>query len=108
MSIRAEIKGGACGFVTTVETTCEDGQHVVLQVHSDCPLVGKLAAALSEVDAFQEVLRAPLKDTRVAQLADEFKLHTACIVPVGLLKAIEAAAGLALSAESGVVLTRIE
>lgn len=106
--IRAEIRGGACGLTTVVEATCEDGQHVLLRVESECLLVGKMADALPVIDAFQEVLRLPLKDTCVAQLAAEFKLHTACPVPVGLLKVIEAAAGLALPAESGIVLTRIE
>ncbi len=81
---------------------------MILQVQSDCPLVGRLSGALPVFDAFQQVLCVPLKDTHVAQLAAEFKLHTACPAPFGLLKAVEAAAGLALPAESSVVLARIE
>jgi hypothetical protein len=108
MDIRAQIKGGACGFDTTVKATSQDGMHVALQIESDCPQVTAMAAELTEVDAFQEVLSTPLAETMPVRLSARHKLHTTCLVPAGILKSIEAAAGLALPSESWIKLTKTE
>ncbi len=108
MPISAEITGGACGFKTTVNAVSPDGMHVDLQIESDCPQVRALAAELTSLDAFHQVLRTPLVETIPARLAAKHGLHTTCPAPVGILKAVEAAAGLALPAEACINLTRIE
>jgi hypothetical protein len=81
---------------------------VQLVTESDCQKVQDLAAELGEMDAIEEVLRKPLVETTVARLAAKHKLHTSCVVPVGVIKAVEAAAGLALPRSSAIELTRIE
>ena len=106
MKVRARIEAGICGFETSVEAECSDGMTVLLAIESSCPKVGALAAALSEINAFDEVLRHPLIETTPARLAAEHGLHATCLVPVGVLKAVEAAAGLALPAMSTIDLVR--
>jgi len=96
MAIRASIRAGACGFGTDVHATCADGLRVALQLESDCPKVQAMAAALPELSAVDEVLRKPLVGTTPAKMAGQYRLHASCPVPVGILKAVEAAAGLAL------------
>jgi hypothetical protein len=108
MDTRAQISGGACGFETIIEAASPDGMHVTLTIDSDCPQVAALAAELTELDAFEQVLRTPLTETIPLRLAVEHKLHTSCLVPVGILKSVEAAAGLALPAESWIKLLKTE
>ena len=108
MDIRAQISGGACGFDTIIDATTPDGMHVTLAIESDCPQVAAMAAELTELDAFQQVLRTPMAETTPLRLAVKHKLHTTCLVPVGILKSVEAAAGLALPAESWIKLAKVE
>ena len=97
MAIRAHIQAGACGLETVVHATCADGLSVALQVESSCPKVQAMAGALRTLNAFEEVLLGPLVRTTPAQMAAQHRLHASCPVPIGLLKAVEAAAGLALA-----------
>ncbi len=103
--IRAEIKAGICNLHTVVEADSSDGMTVQLRIESDCPQVRALAAELTEIDALQELFKAQ-KDTGILALAAKHRLHTSCVVPVSILKAIEAAAQMALPAESSIALRK--
>ncbi len=104
MAIQAHIQAGACGFDTVVHATCADGLSVTLQLESRCPKVQALAAALGELNALDEVLRKPLVETTPARMAGQHGLHASCPVPIGILKAVEAAAALALPARCEILL----
>jgi len=91
----AEISSGVCGFTTFVEATKDGRGRVVLTIESDCKAVQCLAEELSEVDALQEITfrgTGPL----TMELAAKHLRHAACPVPVGIVKTVEVAAGLAL------------
>jgi uncharacterized protein DUF6951 len=108
MDIRAEIQAGACGFGTVVLAGSADGMTVQLRIDSDCPKVMAMANELAEVQAMDEVLTKPLVETTPALLATKHRLHSSCPLPIGILKAVEAAAGLALPATCTVVLSRMD
>ena len=108
MNVRAKIQGSACGFDTVVEASSPDGMNVRLQIESDCPKIAAFAAELGTINAFEEVLSKPLFQTSPALLAAECKLHTSCVVPIGVLKAVEAAAGLALPTISTIELRSVD
>jgi hypothetical protein len=97
-----------CGFHTRVKAFSADGINVALLVESDCPRVRAMAAELGTLDALDEVLRRPFVETTPGRLSAVHKLHATCLAPVGLLKAVEAVAGLALPARSEIDLTRDE
>lgn len=97
--VLAEIDAGVCGHLTTVRATKTDGYKVRLTAESTCPHVTKIAADLEadggEVDALHQIgLRQGLPT--VLETAYRHCAHAACPVPAGLIKTIEAAAGLAL------------
>lgn len=108
MHITVEINAGACGLGTTLRTHSSDGRNVTLQVESDCPRVAALGAELTCLDAFEQVLLKPLIETTPALLSARHKLHTTCPVPVGILKAVEASAGLALPVPCVLTISRTE
>jgi len=104
MTIRAEVLPGACGLKSVLCASCADGLSVTVTVESACPKVQAMAAALGELNALDEVLRRPLVETTPARLAAEHRLHATCPVPIGVLKAAEAAAGLALATRCEILL----
>lgn len=94
---KAEIFSGICGFTTTVHVKME-GRACSVSVASDCEAVRRLAASLSGVDPFREIsFRGD--GPSILKSGAEHCAHTACPVPVGIIKAIEVEAGLALPAD---------
>ncbi len=81
------------------------GSRCTIVIESDCRFVQSLAEDLVEVDPLREVF---LQDDspRIWQVAAKHQLHAACPVPVGILKAVEVEAGLALPAEVWIAIVR--
>jgi hypothetical protein len=91
---KADIFSGICGFTTNVETTLE-GDTCKVAIDSQCKSIQKLAAELKEVDPYREFTyrrNMPL----TLEMAAKFCAHAACPVAVGIIKAVEIEAGLAL------------
>ncbi len=91
---KAEITPGNCGFHTTVEAIM-DGKVCRLAIDSDCTAILKLAAEITQVNPFQEISFRRSSPT-ILQAGAKYCTHAACPVPVGVIKAVEIAAGLAL------------
>ena len=112
--VRAEVNAGVCGLSSLIEARSPDGMQVIVSIESDCPRVQAVAAHWADreggatLDAFQELLRVPMVETTPARLAAENGLHPTCPVPVALLKAAEAAAGLALPCDCSIKLSRLD
>jgi hypothetical protein len=101
---KAEIFAGVCGFNTTVEAQ-KNGNGVHVEVASECAAIQKLAQELSEVDPFQEIsTRRGMPKS--LEMGHKYCTHAACPVPVGIIKAVEIAAGLALPKDAEIKLTR--
>jgi hypothetical protein len=99
----ASVISGICGFRASIQAVVDDNYEVELQITSDCAKIRNLASALPHVSALHEV-GSPISDTETYQAASRCKLHTACPVPCGILKAVEVAAGLALPADVSITL----
>ena len=108
MDVIAEVSPGACGLVSRIKASSPDGMKVVLEIESACPRVQAYAAQAQPLDAYQELLSKPLAQTLPVLLAAEHSLHTTCLIPLAVLKAAEAAAGLALPQTSSVQLERVD
>ena len=108
--VKAEVTAGICGFTTTIEATTDgDGPFLVhLKIDSACQGVQKLAANLNEVDALAECLGRGQdgSEPRILDCARSCLHHAACPVPVGIIKAVEVAAGLALPKDVEIKISR--
>ncbi len=103
---KAEIFPGNCGFTATVEATM-DGAVCNLAIASECPAIQKLAAELKQVNPYQEIsFRRAMPAT--LQKGAQFCTHAACPVPVGIIKAVEVEAGLALPTDVTIKLSKSE
>jgi hypothetical protein len=104
MVARAEIFSGICGFSTTVDARM-DGANCAVSIESDCEAIKSLATELTDVNPWQEItFRGPGPQT--LQLGAKHCYHPACPVPVGIVKAIEVEAGLALPKEVSIKLSK--
>ena len=101
---KAEIHSGVCGFRTVVEAKM-DGDKVNLIITSDCQAIQRLGKELTQVNPYQEIsTRRAVPQT--LQMGMKFCTHAACPVPVGIIKAVEVEAGLALPADVSIKISR--
>ena len=102
---KAEICSGVCGFNTTVEAHKDDSGQVQLSIESECKAINRLAAELTLVDPYREFTYKG-EEPLTFEKAAEHCSHAACPVPVGIIKAIEIEAGLALPADVSIKLSK--
>jgi hypothetical protein len=91
----AQIYSGVCGFTTTVKATADKRREVQLSIQSGCPHIQELAESLAGVDPYKE-LSCRQEITSILSAGLKHCVHAACPVPVGIVKAVEVAAKLAL------------
>lgn len=99
MKAEAKIDAGVCGFRTTVSAASEDGMYVDFDVRTDCEKIRAFADSLAEkspVNAYEEI--NPTSESVILETARECLKGccAGCVVPVGLFKSMQIAAGLAL------------
>lgn len=99
MFAKVDIAAGICGFRTVATAFAEDSQSVTFAITSDCEkiqgLAGKLAQA-GPLDAYQEINPAT-PSVLMRTVRDHLcGCCAGCVVPAGLFKAMQVAAGLAL------------
>lgn len=95
-TVKATINAGVCGFVTEVTACCEDSQHVSFEIVSPCEKTQKFADALPTVDAYAEIDGGFSGEVLTAVRGCYEGCCSGCAVPIGVFKAMQVAAGLAL------------
>jgi hypothetical protein len=101
---KAEIFSGVCGFVTVVEATM-DGKVCNLQITSECAAIQKLAQELTQVNPYREIsTKRAMPQT--LEMGVKHCTHAACPVPVGIIKAVEVEANLALPKDVTIKLSK--
>ncbi len=97
MKAVADIQAGVCGFTTHVEADAED-EMVSFTLTTDCQKVRGLARALADVpvDAYQEIHAGYEGKLLSIVRANLSGCCAGCAVPVGLFKAMQVAAQVAL------------
>jgi len=109
MKAIAEIDAGVCGFRTSAKVSSEDSQYVVFEVTSDCENIRRLAIAVKDrepIDAYQEISPAAEGILMSAVRATLRGCCAGCVVPAGLFKAMQVAAGLALPKDINIKLMK--
>ncbi|MCE5322529.1 hypothetical protein LLG46_04340 [bacterium] len=99
---KATIKAGVCGFTTTVTAESDDMQNVKFEIESDCENIKRLAEGFPQVDGYTEIGAG--FDGAIHQVVRKTLKGccAGCIVPCGIFKVMQVAAGLALPALASV------
>lgn len=101
---KAIIHAGICGFTTQVITKIEDDV-CTITLTSECQAINRLGEMLKEVNPYREIsTRRGTPQTLEAGM--KYCTHAACPVPVGIIKAVEVAAGLALPADVTITVSK--
>jgi hypothetical protein len=99
MAAKVDIDAGVCGFRATALIASEDSQHVTFDIQSDCGKIRAVAELLKRqgaIDAFQEI-SSNAQSIVLSTASGVLKgCCAACVVPVGVFKGMQVAAGLAL------------
>lgn len=102
MNATVSVEAGICGFSTTVTAASDDMQNVTFDIKSDCENINKLAHSLTAVDAYAEI-GAGFDGAVHRAVRETLKgCCSGCIVPCGIFKAMQVAAGLALPAPASI------
>lgn len=98
-----EVHPGVCGFVARIEAGSEDQRHVSLRIESECENIRALAARLAvPVDGHEEI-RDGFTGRVHRSMQETLKgCCSGCVIPSGLFKAMQVAAGLALPVDAGI------
>ena len=92
------IHPGVCGFECIVEACRIDSRTVSITISgSDCKQIQSLSEKLKAMSLKE--LFSPLTRNPVYVCAEQSGCHPSCAVPAGVLKAVEAAMGMALPRE---------
>mgnify|MGYP005874292761 CR=1 FL=1 len=99
MTSRVEIDAGICGFDATVISESQDEQHVTFKITSDCERIAQLAEKIyaeHPIDAYTEI--SPIATSKILLLSAQQLTGgcAGCVVPIGIFKAMQVAARLAL------------
>jgi hypothetical protein len=100
--VKAAIKAGVCGFTTHVTAESDDSQNVSFNIETDCETIKKLAAVLPEVDGYMEIGAGFDGEIHQAVQSTLKGCCSGCIVPSGIFKSMQVAAGLALPAQASI------
>ena len=82
-----------------------DNELCNVSVRSECKAIQRLASELAHVDPLREFTHWGEGPLPLA-MAARYCSHAACPVPVGIIKAVEVAAGLALPADVSIKLEK--
>jgi hypothetical protein len=92
---RVRVDPGVCRLPSVIQAR-SDGTTVEFEVvNSDCPQVRNLTKVLRRMEIW-DVMRMPYVDNAVYQICGEVLKHSACPVPMAMIKCAEAAAELGL------------
>ncbi|MCP4139324.1 MAG: hypothetical protein GY755_03370 [Chloroflexi bacterium] len=101
---KAEIFAGNCGYTTKVDAKM-DGAMCKLDIDTECPHITKMAKEIPEVDPYKQISFKRAMPT-IHEAGHKYCTHACCPVPVGIIKAVEIEAQLALPTDVTIKLSK--
>lgn len=98
MQAKSTVKAGICGFTTNITATSDDMQYVTFEIESECENIKQLAADFPVVDGYSELGLGFDGAIHQAVRGSLKGCCSGCVVPCGIFKSMQVAAGLALPA----------
>ena len=103
--VTISVDPGICGFTCTVTATQKSRRLVSVEISgSECRQIQKLSQELNGEISLKELF-LPLTRNPVYIAAEKSGCHTTCTLPSAVLKAVEAAMGMALPKSASILFT---
>jgi hypothetical protein len=108
MKCIARVQAGVCGFTTTVTADSPDDQMVTFGIETDCQKIAGLAEVLKgkQIDGYDEIAKGFEGVVMSAVRASLSGCCAGCAVPVGIFKAMQAAAAVALPRDVAITMEK--
>ncbi len=98
------VRSGACGYPVTVKVEKGKDGKFFLSLDTECEMVKKMLEDIASLDRFAPL--AGFLNNPVYQSAAKHIKHAACIVPSGILKALEVEAGMNVPKNAGITFVK--
>lgn len=98
--VEVEVIAGICGFKTHIRVEDKKGYKASCIIESECPNHKKVAKIIEKetINVMNELFKKG--ESQVLNACQGNIPHVSCPVPAGILKALEAGTGLALSGDA--------
>ncbi|MCL1803152.1 MAG: hypothetical protein FWG30_05835 [Eubacteriaceae bacterium] len=96
------IMPGPCKLITKVTATDDGDGGIAIEIDTQCNYYKEMSGEINTVDAYEEIFTS-LGENSVTETCRKYCKHATCLVPTGILKAIEAEAKLALPTDASIV-----
>lgn len=97
------VNSGACGFSVSIRAETRKDKKIAISLDTDCGMVKKMLEDIATLDRFAAL--TGFQGNPVYRSASKHLKHVACPVPSGILKALEAEAGLNVPKDASITFT---
>jgi hypothetical protein len=102
-----KVNPGVCGFNCTIDIHHVEKRVVRVVINgSECKQIQRLSAAIDQFTLKE--LFTPLTRNPVYKAAEKSGCHSSCVIPAAILKAVEAAMGMAIAKDVALVFNPVE
>ncbi len=95
------VNSGACGYSVTIRVEKNADGKMSVSVDTDCEMIRKMSEDIRVLERFAPL--TGLMSSPVYRSASKHIKHVACVVPSGILKALEVEAGLNVAKDASIV-----
>ena len=86
---------GVCQFKSKISVTMDEDNRLAYRIESGCPHVKKMSAEMPLFDMF-DIIKMPFGENPIYELGGKFLKHSACPLPMAMIKAGEVVTGMGL------------
>jgi hypothetical protein len=86
---------GVCQFKGRISVTMDEDRHLTYKIDSQCPYVKKMTADMPPFEMF-DVIKMPFCENPIYEHSGKYLKHSACPVPMAMVKAGEVVTGMGL------------
>ena len=86
---------GVCQFKSKISVTMDEDNRLVYKIDSQCPHIKKMAAEMPLFDMF-DIMKMPFGENPIYEVGGKFLKHSACPLPMAMIKAGEVVTGMGL------------
>jgi hypothetical protein len=86
---------GVCQFKSKISVSMDEDNRLAYKIESSCQFVKKMCAEMPLFDMF-DIIKMPFGENPIYELGGKFLRHSACPIPMAMIKAGEVVTGMGL------------
>jgi hypothetical protein len=86
---------GVCQFKSKISVTMDEDNNLIYVIDSQCPHIKKMSAEMPKFGMF-DIVKMPFCENPIYELGGKYLKHSACPLPMAMIKAGEVVTGMGL------------